>query len=739
MKKHLIIILLTLIVQTGYSQSPIRERINFDTDWKFAFGHPYDVNKDFGHATSYFSYLAKTGYGDGAASASFDDRAWRKLDLPHDWVVEVPFDANGSHSHGYKAIGRNFPEASVGWYRKSFFVDKSDFGKQFFIDFDGVSRDAKVWVNGHYLGNEPSGYQSFSFNITDILNYDGDNVIAVRADVTMEEGWFYEGAGIYRHVWLRKTNAVHIPKDGTFVHCEVDGDKAIVSSETRIVNKTNEQVVFYLSYKILDANGKENSSFKAVKTSVKAMSEIVYEDKTLVFSPILWSLENPNMYMLITQLNVNDKVVDEYRTLFGIRTIKFDPDKGFFLNGKHVKLQGTNNHQDHAGVGVAVPDELNKFRLMQLKSFGCNAYRCSHNPPTPELLDLCDQLGILVIDENRLMGTMDNDLNELKRVIERDRNHPSVIIWSIGNEEWAIEGNEKGARMALTMQNIAKKTDPTRRVTAAMSGGWGYGISTVIDVMGFNYLAHGNTDEFHAKFPEKPTIGTEESSTYATRGIYFEDKTKQYLPAYDLNPRPIWYNVEAGWKYYAGRDYLSGMFIWTGFDYRGEPSPYSWPSVNSYFGMMDLCGFPKDNVYYLKSWWQNEPVLHILPHWNWKGKENQPIDVWVYSNCDQVELFLNDKSQGKKVMQKNSHLEWKVKYKPGTLKAIGYKNGKVILTKEQKTTDEPASVALSANKTTLKSDNQDVSVITIQVLDKNGLAVPTANNEIAVNKFLFFV
>jgi len=731
MKKNLLIILFAIIVQSGYSQSTIRERINFDSDWRFAFGHAYDASKDFGLGAAYFSYLSKTGFGEGVAFADFDDRAWRKIDLPHDWAVEVPFDGRGSHSHGYKAIGRNFPEASVGWYRKSFYVDKSDFGKQFFIDFDGVSRDAKVWVNGHYLGNEPSGYIGFSFNMTDVLNYGGENVVVVRADVTLEEGWYYEGAGIYRHVWMRKTNPVYIPKDGTFVFCNLDENSVIVNSETSIANKTNEPVEFYLSYQILDEAGKEKSSFKAVKTKVGAMSEIISPDKILVENPELWTLENPYQYTLVTLINVNDKVVDEYKTPFGIRTIKFDPDKGFFLNGKHVKLKGTNMHQDHAGVGVAVPDELNKYRLMQLKSFGCNAYRCSHNPPTPELLDLCDQLGILVLDENRLMGTTDYALNELKRLMVRDRNHPSVIVWSIGNEEWGIESNEKGARITTTMQNFAKTIDPTRPTTVAISGGWGWGSSTVIEIMGYNYLIHGNTDEQHAKFPKQSSIGTEEGSTFATRGIYFEEKDKNYKPAYDQKPWPDWPNIEGDWKHYAERDYLAGMFIWTGFDYRGEPSPYGWPSVISYFGMMDLCGFPKDNVYYLKSWWQNDPVLHILPHWNWQGKENQPIDVWVYSNCDQVELYLNGKSQGRQVMQKNSHLEWKVNYKPGTLKAVGYKNGKVILTKEQKTTGAPVSVSMSAHKNTLKSDKQDVSVITVQVLDKNGLAVPTANNEIS--------
>lgn len=730
MNKIQLLLVSSLLVGTMQAQS-LRERINFDDGWHFAFGHPYDKTKDYNTGTSYFTYLAKARYGaDGAAAANFDHRSWRKLNLPHDWAVEVPFDSLGSHSHGYKAVGPGFPDVSAGWYRKRFKVGNEDLGKQIFIDFDGVSRDAKVWVNGHYLGREPSGYQSFSYNISDIINYGAENTVAVRADVSMEEGWYYEGAGIYRHVWLRKTAPLHVPKDGTFVYSQVDHNKALITIETEIENKAHIEHTFLVKNKILNAQGNlVATSIAKDETHLSPMEKTMIKTHIEVLNPELWSVEEPNMHTMITQIITEGKVIDEYHTPFGIRTIKFDADKGFFLNGEHLKLKGTNNHQDHAGVGCAMPDELIRWRLQQLKNFGCNAIRSAHNPPTPELLHLCDEMGMLVINENRLMGTTDNALHELKRLIKRDRNHPSVIVWSVGNEEWGIEWNETGARMTRTMQNYAKQTDPTRPVNVAISGGWGEGSSTTVEIMGYNYLVHGSTDEHHAKFPHQPSIGTEEGSTFTTRGIYEEDNEKHYKTAYDLKPREGWFSIQEGWKHYAERDYLSGMFIWTGFDYRGEPTPYKWPSVTSYFGMMDLCGFPKDNVFYLKSWWQDEPVLHIFPHWNWEGKEGSEIDVWVYSNAEQVELFLNKKSLGKKNMLLNGHLEWKVPYQKGTIKAVSYRNGKKEQETERKTTGSPRQVRMSADKTEFLHKN-DVAMITVDVLDNKGRPVPTANNKI---------
>jgi len=705
-----------------------RERLLMDFGWLFAFGHPYDTDKDFKHATGYFSYFAKAGYGDGPASANFDDRAWRTLDLPHDWAVEMPFASDGSHSHGYRKVGRKFPETSVGWYRKSFSIPESDLGRRISVEFDGVFRDSVVWVNGHYLGHEPSGYSSFCYDITDYLNYGGKNVIAVRVNATMEEGWFYEGAGIYRHVWLTKTAPLHVARYGTFVTSSVKGNAANVTARATVVNEGTDKATFDIIQTIIDAGGKSVATKRMKKLSLKSGDTDEFSCVIKIKKPKLWSLESPYLYKLITEVHSAGTVVDSYETIFGIRTVRFDPDKGFFLNGKHIKLKGTNNHQDHAGVGAAVPDALQEFRIKRLKAMGSNAYRCSHNPPTPELLDACDRMGMLVIDENRLMGTTPELLDQLKRLILRDRNHPSVIIWSLGNEEWAMEGNVTGERIAATMQTFAKSIDPTRRIMVAISGGWGQGISKVVDVMGYNYISHGSTDEHHAKFPNQPGMGTEETITRGTRGIYFDDKANAHLAP--LREGPTGGNIMTGWQHYANRSYLAGLFYWTGFDYRGEANPYGWPQVSSQSGILDLCGFPKDCFYYLKSWWTDENVLHVFPHWNWKGKENQEFDVWVYSNCDEVELFLNGKSMGRKRMAKNSHLQWPVEYRLGTLLARGYKNGRPVVTKSIVTTGEPAAIQMTAHRTAIKADGEDVSVVTVQVNDSKGRCVPTANNEI---------
>lgn len=732
MKKIIVVavILLSIIFVSAQQVKSSREKLLMDFGWRFAFGHPSDSKKDFNFSTSYFSYLAKAGYADGAAAPGFDDRAWRKLSLPHDWAVEQPFSANASYSHGFKAIGRNFPEASIGWYRKNFFIPQSDTGRKISIAFDGVFRNSIVWVNGHYLGTEESGYNSFDYDISDVLNYGGDNIVAVRVDATMEEGWFYEGAGIYRHVWLTKTNPVHVVSNGSFITSEVKGNNAIVTAKTEISNESFNARSVDILQTIVDADGKVVTTAKLSNIQIPSFEKKEISSSLQVDNAKLWDLESPYLYKIITTIVEKRNELDNYETVFGIRTIRFDANDGFFLNGKPVKLKGTNNHQDNAGVGSAMPDGLIYWRIKALKEMGSNAYRCSHNPPTSELLDACDRLGMLVLDENRLMRSTTEGLNEMKRMITRDRNHPCIIAWSIGNEEWSIENNITGERIANTLQNFAKSLDSTRPTTAGISGGFRSGISDVLQVMGYNYLGNGDIEAHHKKFPGQPGMGTEEGSTFATRGVYVTDDNKHYHAAYDQKPRPTFYSIEEGWKFYASRSYLAGMFIWTGFDYRGEPTPYGWPSVTSYFGMMDLCGFPKDNVYYLRSWWSDKPTLHILPHWNWKGQEGKPIDVWVYSNCDEIELFLNKKSLGKKEMEINGHLEWKVNYAPGTLEAVGYKNGKKVLSDLVKTTGEPASTQLIADRTSLSADEEDVSIITAKALDKNKLPVPVADNEI---------
>ena len=717
--------------QPGTKLSP-REHLPMDFNWRFAFGHPYDTKKDFNTGTGYFSYFAKASYGDGASAANFDDRSWRTLDLPHDWAVELPFDSAGSYSHGFKALGRNFPDASVGWYRKTFNIPASDLGKHITIAFDGVFRNCIVWVNGFYLGTEPSGYNSFEYNITDYLNYGGENTIAVRVDATMEEGWFYEGAGIYRHIWLNKTSALHVATNGTFVTSLVQNDKAVVTAKISLINENKISQTVNIIQAIKDADGNTLATEKSSNTTLTPYEEKELSNTMELSHPKLWSIDSPYLHQLTTSIFKGDTLIDSYVTTFGIRTIRFDASNGFFLNGKHLKIKGSDNHQDHAGVGVALPDDLIYYRIKTLKAFGSNAIRCSHNPPTPELLDACDELGMLVIDENRLMGVSSTHLNDLKRMIMRDRNHPSIISWSIGNEEWGIEGNGFGAAIASTMQAFAKSIDTTRAITAAISGGWQKGISNVIDVMGVNYIGQINTDEHHAEFPNQPMWGTEEGATLATRGIYFNDSSRHYMAAYDRKPYPNFFTIENGWKYYTERNYLAGMFIWTGFDYRGEPSPFGFPSTGSNHGMMDQCGFPKDLIYYLKSWWTDEVVLHILPHWNWKGREGEDIDVWAYSNCDEVELFLNKKSLGRKKMQPNSHLEWKTKYVPGILEATGYKNGKKIASDKIQTTGAPVAIQMAADKNTIDANKTSLSLVTVEVRDKNNLHVPTADNTISL-------
>ncbi|HTO05309.1 MAG TPA: beta-galactosidase GalA [Opitutus sp.] len=713
-----------------------RERVNFDADWRFAFGHPFDPAKDFNHGTNHFSYFTKAGSGDGPADPKFDALSWRELDLPHDWAVEAPFHSEGSQSHGYKSIGRNFPERSVGWYRKTFEIPASDLGRRIAIELDGVHRDSLVWVNGFFLGRQHSGSTSFRYDVTDYLNYGGANTVAVRVDVTMEEGWYYEGAGIYRHVWLTKTAPLHVAHWGTFVTTNLSEDfsHADVTARASIANEGTVAATFQLEQTILGPDGGSIATETRSALNVAAGETLDFSVVLPIAQPRLWSVETPTLHRLITIVrDETGTVVDRYETPFGIRTIRWDPNKGFFLNGKPVRLKGANNHQDHAGVGVAVPDALWEFRIRRLKEFGSNAYRCSHHPPAPELLDACDRLGMLVIDENRLMGSNPEQLGPLEAMIRRDRNHPSVILWSVGNEEWSIEGNEKGARLTATMQAFVKRLDPTRAVTVAISGGWGNGSSVATEAAGINYLgnlgkAGFTSDSWHRHRPDQILLGTEECAFTQTRGIYFDDRGACHLRAYDWDPSDWGSSAEQAWSHYAGRHFLAGMFVWTGFDYRGEPTPFAWPAIGSQFGLFDTCGFPKDGAFYFRAWWRDEPLLHVFPHWNWAGREGREISVWAHSNCDEVELFLNGQSLGRKPMTKYSHLEWPVTYTPGTLLARGYRNGALVQTTQIETTGAPAKLALTPDRTTIKADGADVVVFTVSTIDAQGRHVPTANS-----------
>lgn len=738
MKQLLIGIL--LFCALGVNAQNMRVRTLMNQDWKFAKGHAANPEKDFnyGLALSFskinFLQEATMLLADQQSRLAiphterFDDSAWETISLPHDWGMGLGFDQNQLKIKGYRKLGGRSPENSVGWYRKTFELEAVK-GCRYTLEFEGIFRDAQVWMNGIYLGKGESGYVPLVFDVTECLNYDdkGKNVITVRVDATQSELWSYEGAGIYRNVWLTRTAPVHVPQWGTFVTSEVDLEKkeAQVRAEIEIANETvtDEQVVILNT--ILDRTGNKVTSSED-RVVVKALET----NKVLAVMPManvdLWSLESPYLYTLQTDVKVKGELVDTYTTSFGVRTICFDPNEGFLLNGKRVQMQGVCCHQDHAGVGIAVPDRLNTWRIGKLKEFGVNAYRSSHNPPTSSVLSACDSLGMLVMDEMRVMSSSDEGLAQMNTIIRRDRNHPSVVIWSLGNEEPAIQGSEKGRMLAERMKAVQHKLDPTRPCTVAMNGSWGTGFSLAVDVQGSNYFHIGNLDEVHEKLPHLPCLLTEEASTLTTRGIYRTEKEKDFHQSYD-NDRPGWGATAQEWlRYVDSRKYIGGAFVWTGFDYGGEALGYYWPGIASNFGILDYCGFPKDAYWYYKSWWTDEPVLHVLPHWNGLGTDS--VDVHIYTNMDEVELILNGKSLGKKEVGKYDIPAWKVKYVPGKLVAKGKKGNKKYV-ETVVTTGAPAALQLqSETGNELRNDGEDIAVVTINVLDKKGRFVPTAGN-----------
>jgi beta-galactosidase len=518
----------------------------------------------------------------------------------------------------------------------------------------------------------------------------------------------------------------------------VRGQQATVSIGTEVSNHSAESKRCRLISRVLDGHGKLVATAQSNPIDIPTWETLTVETEAVLSKPRLWSIEEPNLYRLVTHVLSGALVTDHDETTFGVRSIHFDPDKGFFLNEKPVKIQGTCNHQDHAGVGIAVPDQIHSSRVALLKGLGSNASRTAHNPTTSEFLDACDRQGMVVMCETRIMASAPEGLGQLERMIRRDRNHPCVILWSLANEE-PDQGSMLGARVVASMKRLANQLDPTRPVTAAMNGGWGEGISAVVDVQGFNYSGEGgsgsermaaNIDGFHRKFPGRPTVGTETASIYSSRGIYTNNPEKGHVSAYDENFPGYTLSSEGWWTLYDQRDFLAGGFAWTGFDYRGEPSPYADVSVGSQFGIMDSCGFPKDVYYYYKSWWSTEPVLHIFPHWNWSGKEGQNVEVWCYSNLDGVELVLNGNSLGRKTISKNSHAQWTVKYEPGVLEAHGFRDGKTVLTARRETTGAPSALALRPDRSKLTADGENVSAIAVEVHDAQGRIVPIASDRV---------
>ncbi|MBL7701991.1 MAG: glycosyl hydrolase 53 family protein [Ferruginibacter sp.] len=710
------------------STSAQRKKINFDDDWRFAFGNANDPAKDFNYSIA--TIFSKTGAAQKTAiDPKFNDSGWRKLSLPHDWAVELPFANSKSfdvQSHGYKPVGGDYPETSIGWYRKKFIVDRTDSGQRFQIQFDGVFRDAGFWINGFYLGNNKSGYVGTSYDISNYLNYGKENILVVRVDATQYEGWFYEGAGIYRHVWLNRYNPVHLDENPVFVYTEVQKNTATVFIETTVQNESYAVSNVFVSAIITDRSGNKIGETITTSTTLAINENKTIKQSVKITNPRLWSLEDPYLYRVIPVLKSNGKIIDTDKIRFGIRKVIITA-KGLFLNGKYIKIKGTNNHQDHAGVGSALPDYLQYYRIFLLKQMGSNAYRTSHNPPAKELLDACDSLGMLVMDENRLLNSSPQYMQDWEWLLKRDRSRASVFMWSIGNEEGWVHTTSTGRLIAQSLLAKQKELDPTRVSTYAADVANVYnGINEVIPVRSFNYRQFAVAD-YHKDHPNQPIIGTEMGSTVTTRGQYEKDSVKAYVPDQDITA-PWWASTaETWWKLAEPNDFWLGGFVWTGLDYRGEPTPYQWPNISSHFGIMDVCGFPKNIYYYYQSWWTDKDVLHISPHWNWPGKEGQPIEVWVNSNADNVELSLNGRSLGKKDMPRNGHLNWLVNYEPGTLKAIAYKKGKKLEAKVE-TTGKPAEVVISPYKTTIMADGKDATVINISVIDRQGREVPDANN-----------
>jgi beta-galactosidase len=734
-KKYFLFFLLILLLQHSFAQSP-RSVVDFNKDWKFFLGNDST-----------------------AFNINYNDVAWRSLSLPHDWSIE----GNFSKDNPATTQGGALP-GGIGWYRKTFAIPASTKNKNISIEFDGVYRNSEVWINGHYLGKRPNGYISFQYDLTPYLKYGTEkNVIAVKVDNSQQpNSRWYSGSGIYRNVHLLIKGNFQIDRKKVIIIpalVTVDSASVYVENGFKIPGGTVKVKVTVLS-----GNNKVVST-DLYKVSADGLYEMNYNLE--IKKPALWSTDNPNLYKLKLELiTLHNEILDEYTTTFGIRSVNFDREKGFFLNNKPLKIKGVCMHHDLGALGAAFNYRAAERQLQILKDMGCNAIRTSHNPPAPEFLDLCDKMGFLVMDEafdmwQKKKNKFDYYLDfaawhkkDLEDMILRDRNHPSIFMWSIGNE---IREQFDSTGIAITRElvDIVKRLDNTRPVTSALTEtdtakNFIYQ-SNALDVIGWNYNQQ-NFPEFLKKYPGKIFIGAETTSALATRGHYDmpSDSIRVWPPKGKKEVENVngdwtvsaYDNVKAGrgstheetWKIIKKYDFLSGLFVWTGFDYLGEPTPYPWPARSSYFGIVDLAGFPKDVYYMYQSEWTNKPVLHIFPHWNWPqapvGEPGKIIDVWAYyNNADEVELFLNGKSLGiRKKINDDLHVMWRVPFEAGTVKAISRKNGKTVLTTEIKTAGKPAKIELTADRKIIRADGKDLSFITARILDKDGNMVPGADD-----------
>ena len=718
------------------AQSEIRQIISFNKDWKFYLGQVVNVNDE-----------------------SFDEKNWRRLDLPHDWSIEGKFDKKNP-----AGAGGAFLPGGLGWYRKSFFIPESSKNKNVFIDFDGVYRKSEVWINGHSLGMRPNGYISFRYDLTPYLKYgNGKNFLVVKVDNTHQpNSRWYSGSGIYRNVWLVTTGKIFVDHWGTYITTPVvNNSGAAIDIYIKVKNTTTNIKPVVLSSTIFDASGVKVAK---VLSEINARGNGTTENSqtTQISKPHLWSVSDPYLYKVVTQIIIDDKPFDEYVTRIGIRSFKFDRNQGFLLNGNQIKINGVCDHHDLGCLGAAVNKRALERKLEILKAMGCNGIRTTHNPPAPELLDLCDKMGFIVMDEAFDMWKQEKTLydyhlnfetwhkKDLEDQVLRDRNHASVFIWSIGNEiqeEWATDNS--GSKIAMELSDIVRSLDMTRPITSALNNhDWNSNSilrSGALNLVGYNYDQKGFAS-FPQKFPGKNFIGTETVAALETRGHYdMPSDSIRLWPAkddeplrngnkdlscssYDAVSAPWGSTHEGTWKIIKKYPYLSGQFIWTGFDYLGEPTPYEWPAHSSYFGIIDLAGFPKDVYYMYQSEWTDKTVLHIFPHWNWK--KGKKIDVWAYYNhADEVELFLNGKSLGIRSKKGDDlHVMWRVVFEPGTLKAVSRKNGKTVLTRIIKTSGKAAGIILSADRNVIQADASDVSFIKTMIVDASGNPVPEADN-----------
>lgn len=699
--------------------TPVRERLSLDRGWLFHEGDiPFPLIT--GHQASYNN--AKAGSSSGAASPEYDDSSWKQVNLPHDWAVEQPFDKDANISQGYRKRG-------IGWYRRHFRLEPADHGKHLEIQLDGIATHSTIWINGVLSARNWSGYNSIYIDITPIAKFGSElNVISVRVDANAMEGWWYEGAGIYRHTWLVKRSPLHIATDGVFANPVRNANGSwTIPVETTLYTTEQKASTVEVESTLIDPDGKEVTSGHGDAT-VQPLEESVAKFSLTVSSPRLWSVDHPTLYSLRTVVKRDGVILDELTIHNGFRTIRFDPDQGFFLNDQPMKLLGTANHQDHAGVGVAVPDSLWEFRIRRLKEMGSNAYRCAHNAPAAEFLDAADRLGMLVIDENRNFGASPEHLRQLDWLVRRDRNHPSVIMWSVFNEE-PSQGTEMGYELVRRMSASVKQLDTTRPVTAAQSGSVMSPVnaSQAADVAGFNYV-YRDFDSYHKANPSKPIFSSEDTSTVMTRDQYVTDKRAMILDSYDDQVEPWGLSHRDAWKQVDQRQFVFGTMVWTGFDYRGEPQPLSWPAAGSSFGIMDLCGFPKAAYWIHQAQWiRSRPILHVIPHWNWAGSEGKPIRVMVATNAERVAIFLNGKSLGEKPVDPYKMATFEVPYESGTLEARASNAGREVARFDVETTGAPAAIRLIPDRQSMAGDGNDAQPVTVEIVDAQGRAVPTAD------------